>query len=256
MARPQSKAYPGFPADLEGPLAKADRAETHVNDFQARVRSAVNSWLSTDPKPYRSVKEQDAEGRERGYYVFDNIFEVSVDLTAILGDIFHNLNSALDQLVCALAERNGLDPCTHYFPVRQTAEKFDAAVKEIRGLDATTREGLKQLKAFHGGDAYLWPIRRLNNIDKHRTVMTIAIGGGAVTSIAGVVFPGKTTVLKPGEKVSFETLFPFTFHPYVHTRITIDVALYEPDIWAEPQLLGWFLNGAVGRVRSIIGTFK
>lgn len=99
----------------------------------------------------------------------------------VLGDVMHNLRSALDYLVTALADRNGIPVTTrHEFPIFGDPNPYrkkvgTAAVAVSAGPLHGITDGLglvEQCQPYHRQqDARLdplWHIYRFNNADKHR----------------------------------------------------------------------------------------
>ena len=98
-------------------------------------------------------------------------------LGVIVGDILHNLRSALDHLVWQLAELGeGAAEYKNQFPIYDTKKKYLQKVgTTLHGVAAEHRETIEGLQPYHehGEGLALRIIGDLNNIDKHRVVHTV-----------------------------------------------------------------------------------
>lgn len=90
--------------DLTGCWAKVSRAEEHLADLRNRVQGFVNSGA------YRITKEQDFYADEVVVYGEVVREPPMTDWGVVIGDIVHNLRSALDQLVWQLTLASGKTP--------------------------------------------------------------------------------------------------------------------------------------------------
>lgn len=100
------------------------------------------------------------------------------ELATIIGDAVHNLRTALDQLVCELVRRNG-GPVTreHAFPISHTQSAFEARrASALRGMSPKAQAFIRKLKPFQGGNRLLWMLSSLDNLDKHDSIVPIALG--------------------------------------------------------------------------------
>jgi hypothetical protein len=156
---------------LGGCRKKIERASQHLRELEEKVAQ----W--GDETPYRIDREVDPETEER-------ILRLSVvrppeveDWGAIIGDVVHNLRSALDHLVCALVRQaNPSHQCGGTaFPVLLEEGGWEGALKKLPGLDAWALRTIQGQQPFSPGkrsgrDHPLWILNRLDNIDKHRTL--------------------------------------------------------------------------------------
>jgi hypothetical protein len=102
----------------------------------------------------------------------------------IVGDIIHNLRSALDHIVCQLAILHGNDiSCCDatYFPICICKPDFKKAEKRLQDLISapafTLIEELQPYKAADRGKRpiadVLWTVHKLDIIDKHRIMLVV-----------------------------------------------------------------------------------
>ena len=151
--------------------AKLDRAKHHLNDLEQLHKAYIYS---------RPIEVKEAEGN---FYV-ESIKEPGADFANTIGDILQNLVSALDhlayQLVCVGENSEG--PFLYvYFPFSQSEELYQKRkVKVLKGARQVAIDAMDQIKPYKGGNEILWRLHQLNNIDKHRLLITV---GGAFNTI-------------------------------------------------------------------------
>jgi hypothetical protein len=99
---------------------KVERAKEHIRDLEAEV----SSFLSTNP--YMVGTKRDPQTRRLIYYLV-SVRNPSPRISAIIGDVIHNLRSALDHLAYQLVLAGGARPSTQtYFPISEDATKYKA----------------------------------------------------------------------------------------------------------------------------------
>jgi hypothetical protein len=96
----------------------------------------------------------------------------------VAGDAIQNLMSALDhlayQIVCNDTKDNPPNPNWIYFPIADDFEKYEAKKRgKMQGADQKTFDAIDALKPYKGGNDTLWSLYRLNNIEKHRLLLTV-----------------------------------------------------------------------------------
>jgi hypothetical protein len=134
---------------------------------------------------------------------------VDPNLGTIVGDIIHNLRSALDNLAWSVVQL-GSDPRPKNprrveFPMYNSVEEFqadkDGRIPGIRDLD---RQILERHQPYHNGDPFQHPFRELDtlwNEDKHRVVVPViglALGSEVGASAAGGTVKSIQLTLPPG----------------------------------------------------------
>jgi hypothetical protein len=168
----QLVAAPAFP--LDGPESgfelKVGRAVEHLQSLNA----ATQRWLETDA--YTVTDEFDPNTGEHSLWLAPG--QPARRLPLLIGDVIHNLRSALDHLALALAVANIRGPLPEKveqdseFPVYWKRAPTTAELnKRIGSIDPKARaiiEALQpHLKPNYADDA-LWRLDQLWNIDKHR----------------------------------------------------------------------------------------
>lgn len=108
--------------------------------------------------------------------------EIPEDWSAIVGDIVHNLRTALDYLVTALVIANGNSPSrSNSFPIDNSLEDYENnSPDKLTGLNQNSIEFINGLKPYKDGNDVLWRLHKLDIQDKHRTNLIV---GAAYRSV-------------------------------------------------------------------------
>lgn len=188
------------PKLLEGSKQKVERAKEHISQLEAEIQEFLGR------EPYRIVLEEEQQNGDLIYRV--KIKEQPpLRWSAIIGDIVHNLRSALDLLANDVVSANCKIP-NHYtaFPVCKSAKDFeDRLPKMVRGASTEAIRIIKSLKPYKGGNEELWRIHHLDIVDKHRLILSVG------TMHRNVVMSSKIQVpWGEGEKFQFP---PFAINP-------------------------------------------
>lgn len=156
---------------LDRIVIKIERAEEHIRDLEL----AVNAFLNGPPPPYEVGTKADPQTGDLIYYIV-SIRPTPFKLAAITGDALQNLRSAMDHLVYQLVLANGGKP-TRYtsFPISPNATKYMSpeSRRKVEGIRQEAKKAIDALKPYKGGNDTLWHLHQLNNIDKHRLIMTV-----------------------------------------------------------------------------------
>jgi len=96
----------------------------------------------------------------------------------IAGDAIQNLMTTLDhlayQVVCNDTGDAPPNPNWIYFPIADDAAKYEAKKHgKMKGASQKTFDVIDTLKPYKGGNDLLWTLYRLNNIEKHRMLLTV-----------------------------------------------------------------------------------
>jgi hypothetical protein len=193
------------PPDLfRGSKLKIERANQHILDLNA----TLSAFVSTDFYSLRVEKDP-----KTGDHVlkFGTTRPLPERIPLIIGDALHNLRAALDFVASELVRRaNG--PMKHIkFPVRETREEMEAALRggEIRVShpDVITCI-LNEIKPYKGGNDALCALHDMDIADKHLLLIPVL----SVTALTHVdarvgsnVFKGCAfTVIGGGEHAILE----------------------------------------------------
>jgi hypothetical protein len=226
-------------------LSKVERAKKHVEDLESRIRAFFDSAPDT---AFRI--EDDFHTRQRTYYLA-RVPEIPLDIANTIGDVLHNLRSALDHIAYRLPRASNARAWTQ-FPIAESAAKYMSP--KIRGKVQVFRkdvvEALDALKPYKGGNDALWRLHELNKIDKHRLLLTTSIsnthrsmtptekarmiaryqgshpGNSTVPDLSEVLIRIQPVALNAGDK--FLTIPHSEMEDKVHLHF--DVAFNEPQV--------------------------
>jgi hypothetical protein len=194
------------------------------------------------------------------YYV-SRVEPTPTFFATITGDAIENLRSALDHLAYQLflVGTNGTTGGRHvYFPIdRDIAEYRRNLPRRTRGMRQDAIDTLNAIEPYKGGKGHdLWVLHELNNLDKHRLLVTV---GSAYQSfnvgahmqpmmqkqalVAGLPLPPKIDVyLRPADNLCPLTVGDELFIDDVDAEenkgmdFRFNISLKEPGIVEGPLL--------------------
>ncbi|HEX6204497.1 MAG TPA: hypothetical protein VFZ29_01640 [Solirubrobacterales bacterium] len=250
-------------ASLKGPQLKLDRAKHHIRDLEAARQRFF------DANPYDLWEKENLETGQRELVV-KRADPVPDSLSLISGDVIHNLRSALDHLIWQLVVANGGEPNDKTaFPIWQSETKYKSGRPGYaKGISKAALKILDGLKPYEGGNDALWRLHKLDIIDKHRLLLTVAARQEHVTIDFGLLagellgksdWPSMPVTLNPAERDMIEVgtvvfAAPLEEESKMHLELAFGVALYEPEISIyEP--VGKALNELASFVGEVIDLF-
>jgi hypothetical protein len=161
---------------------KAEWANQHIGylnvaltSFGAHLYKIRNDFIGTEINP---------QTRQKRFYI-KQVPIVPSNISLITADILGNLRSALDHLAYGMAGAISPDgivvkPKEIYFPIADTSDKY--MLPEFRRkVERLGKEAVKRLdliKPYQGGNGaghVLWQLDQLNNLAKHRLLVTVAV---------------------------------------------------------------------------------
>jgi hypothetical protein len=182
---------------------KLERAKEHLVEFEAEAGRYLNS------RPYETRREHQGKIKTNMWrYVFRISKQPDPRLAAIVGDVLHNVRSALDHIFCAMLPPQQRARLTAGFPVVRSSiwrddtgriyiedseerERFDNAVRGL-SIDAATRLCELQPGASETPDRHpLGVLSRLENLDKHRDLISLVF----------VISDAESIVIRSGEVI-------------------------------------------------------
>jgi hypothetical protein len=249
---------------------KIERANKHIDELKAALHSFLRS------NPYKVATKRDSETRNLIYYVA-SAEPVPDAFATITGDIFHCLRDALDHLAQQLylvgtGGAKGYGDETGFL-IASSAKNFKAGLgRKVQGMRQDAINAIRALEPYPGGQgADLWTFHRLNNIDKHRLILTVgsafrSVNLGAHMAVQmekalGRAVPAPEFFVRPADN-----LFPLEpgkelfidapdAEPNEKMQFQFDVALHEPRIIEGKPLLETAVQFR-DRVSSIIEAFR
>ncbi len=173
--------------DLPGPRAKLSRAL----ELRGELAKYIEQMLGpVENRPSLALRVDDAT---REYILYaDDVPDLSPLFTRVgllVGDVVHNIRSALDHLVYQLALINAggnvARPDRTQFPIRDSRSRFDqAAATDLAEVAPNHRDVIEGFQPYHPMEEniavgpYFHPLamlRDLSNTDKHRILTPVLI---------------------------------------------------------------------------------
>jgi hypothetical protein len=153
--------------NLADPFLKTSRAKEHLEV----LRRELTAFHESKPCQFRS---RDDRVRQQCQIVV-NIKDTPDRISLIVGDVFYNLRSALDQLVWCLAKLSVSYPKGTQFPIleQRNLARFQ---KQTSGVPTKAVEIIESLQPYNRGDIVsikahpLWRLNKMCNIDKHMRI--------------------------------------------------------------------------------------
>ncbi len=190
---------------FRGPRLKIERAERHRQELDDILVEIARR------NPTEGYHERDHKTGENVYRV--RIFEPPPnELSTIIGDIVHNLRSALDVLVCelVLADKGQIRRQSG-FPIDRSEKKFvKSAHEKLKGLNPKASRLVHRLKPFRGGNNCLWQLHELDIVDKHRAIVpVVAANVSTVAQLSPKIRMAQGVMtMKPADLKPERSVFP------------------------------------------------
>ena len=144
-------------------LDKLDWAEKHIQKLNAALR------VFHDAHPVHLLTKTESDTGELTYYVGE-VPKIPSHIPLITGDVLHSLRGALDFLACGIVPVVTKDT---KFPIGHSAQAYKSSLgRLVPGLNQAALKVLDSVKPYDGGNITLSALHRLNNIDKHRLLLT------------------------------------------------------------------------------------
>lgn len=154
--------------EFRGPRAKINRAKRHLVEVSDMIEQMKLQHVTSIVK---ITTEASMEFR-----IIDGGKSETSDLSSAVGDILHNIRSALDQTIAELVRINGHSDKDVYFPFCENVNDLDRMIEKRRvhlaGSD--TVDLVKSLRPYKGGNVPLRAIHDYNIMDKHRNIISIS----------------------------------------------------------------------------------
>lgn len=252
---------------LEGVKTKVERAKHHVNELEAALRAFYKT------NPYVGATKRDPQTRKLVYYLV-SVRDVPPDISVIAGEVLQSLRSALDHLAyqLVLVGTGQPGPFNHvYFPIFDSASKYEAGkLGQIKGMRQDAIDAIGAIKPYKGGNDVLWRLHKLNNVDKHRLLVTTtsqmrsADLGAFVSSqmpllpdgtrpiLSAFIKEGRMFPAKAGDELFIDVP---DAEPNEHLKFRFEVAISEPQI-LEGEPIRETLHEMTDLVDRLIPIFK
>jgi hypothetical protein len=180
---------------------RIDRVEQHLDEIKTMLRA----YYASDPYEARGKYDPDAQTMTRQIRITK---QLPVRCHTLVGELLHDLRSALDHLVCEFIRAAGGSSCENtQFPICKFAPPPDAnGIVRIPIGGAVSPEShtlIEGAQPYNWGTDFLhhplWRLHRLAIIDRHRHIATrgvglesISFGGGVDGPIPAFTWTGRT----------------------------------------------------------------
>ncbi len=165
---------PNIMPDFEPSFRKIQRAEHHIKEIEA----ILTKWVSAND--FHAVIINRDFKRKIVYvrFRFDELTFPAQDIALVIGDVLHNLRSALDLLWFeTVLDCDGTPSKWTRFPMRDTRDELIAPMKnavESKQIAVNVRDFvLDTVKPYKAGNFNLWALDDLNIRDKHRLLVPV-----------------------------------------------------------------------------------
>ena len=159
-----------YPTSLARVIEKLNRAKHHIE----RLQTLADGFRSENRD---AVAREDNTQTGQVVYRVDRIPQIPPDFPYVFGDAIQNLIGTLDYLTCELIIAAGNKPCSDTtFPIADSAQGYwDRLGGKIKGMRPEAIEEINRFRPYKGGFGHdLWALSKLNNIAKHRRLVTMA----------------------------------------------------------------------------------
>lgn len=156
---------------LEYVWAKIERPDAQIKDLESQIRAFFTKDV------YGIAREPNADHTQE-VWKFVLKKRTPRAFVTIIGEILHNMRSALDQLMCAIAVQHSGSSRGTYFPLGKTQQIFESELSEkTKKMPSDARDLIRALKPYPGGNDLLWALHDLNRGDKHASKITTRLKG-------------------------------------------------------------------------------
>ncbi|UVT17621.1 MAG: hypothetical protein H8K04_08855 [Nitrospira sp.] len=164
----------------------------------------VDRWLH---KNFESITYKQDPKHPDELLVYAFIDDVPIDVSLLIGEVLHSLRGTLDHLAYSLAKVHSGPSFSDDIKKDSEFPIFSAAdaslfTKKTRGMSPQAQAAIESLQPYHGTDPtkhILWILNRLSNTDKHRLLLSGALGNrdGVVRRSEGFIISHKEPHIGP-----------------------------------------------------------
>jgi hypothetical protein len=197
----------------------------------------------------------------------------------IAGEALHALRSILDHLIWHLIEINGGTPTPGVsgFPICDTLKSYNTEkTRKVDGSGKFVLGIIDRALPYKAGNTYLWVLNKLNNIDKHRLLIALAVSNvmGGLSPYQRVAItlkrieaglPVPANLVEPDPivenpravrlKAGDELITVPAAYAQKDIGFVFDVAIYEPGVIEDVPF--WLLfRFCQNEVRYIVNEFR
>lgn len=172
MSLPPPSRPNTFVPPFVGPRLKVRRARKHIAELRDLLLADQAKFTRQEAKLAAVLRERPDLARMPGMFTIIPT-KSPPEFPLIVGDVFHNLRTALDIAVSDVTRVNGSDGRQVKFPFAEDANKLEEKLssKELRGLGPEIIDLLRAMKPFKRGNIPLRGIHDLDIDDKHKFIL-------------------------------------------------------------------------------------
>jgi hypothetical protein len=149
---------------------KIEQAKKHNEELKLTIKTFF------DNRPYEIGTKYEDKTNRLNYYL-TKVDNTPNNLGLILGDIMQNLRSALDHIAYKLYIHNNptITSASHiHFPIGKSLSDYEQRKgNKTKGIHIGAVKLIDSIKPYKGGNEDLYTLHALNNIDKHRMILTV-----------------------------------------------------------------------------------
>src|SRR5688572_14525128 len=179
---------------FQSAFLKIRRAESQAKDLGGEINKFFSS---SNGRAYGIIFERNADARQ-WRAIFRVLKQLPDEWPVALGEIIHNLRSALDHLVyeASAPDENGVPLTRTEYPIfADETEYRKSGPRKIRGLNDATRAFVELHQPFMNRKpktiSPLWLLHQLSNTDKHRE-LNVIVRAHPLTRIEALIKPTRT----------------------------------------------------------------
>ena len=237
---------------LESVRAKLKHAKQHIQNAERECQAFFESG------PYLISRQHHPQQKDWVVYGLTATRPIPNPIALTTGDALSNLRSVLDYLAWELVTVNGQKPTRQTsFPIYDSASNYQKdSHRRMRGMSDIAIRTIDSCTPWKGGNDVLWKLNELNNIHKHRVLITVgAFMEGVSSSVAHFISPTNNAwrVLKSGDLL---TMIPAEFDVDGHLEFAFQVAFNEPGMSARVNQIIKTLNETLEHIAHLVRRFK
>jgi hypothetical protein len=207
---------------------KIQRANKHFADLRTDIVSLETTYAVT-------VENNPDTGHKELVHTIPNFDETCLNLSLIIGDVIHNLHTALDFAWVSTIEINAPEINSKFtkFPVRKTREELEAALRGVK-VDilspALFTLIVSDIQPFEAGQSgVIYPLHELDISDKHLLLLELVPYAG----IKGIVIRDKDGQIFRGSGMTVQSsgpyIVPFERDTEIEDKGELSVAITVKD---------------------------
>lgn len=166
--------------DFAGAVRKVEHAGLHIASFEREAERHFSK------RPYDVVQTPHVDTLQPGYYLSERRAFPDQRFALLLGDVLHNLRSALDHLAHACAVANGEAGKHSQFPILLKETGLEAKLtKDLTTAGPMAIEIVRSFAPTPSGNPILAALHELNIMDKHRLILPVACTMNVSVKVGG-----------------------------------------------------------------------